>query len=121
MRFFSPAFDTKLSPGEKIVTINGRAFSPATLQRALTEAVGTDRLDLWQIHEVIYENDPALHFAKGGAVEALDDAKRQGKVRFVGFTGHKSPAIHLAGRAAAEREHCARLQTADVSGDACAP
>jgi predicted metalloprotease with PDZ domain len=37
VRFFSPAFDAKLSPGEKIVTINGRAFSPATLQQALTE------------------------------------------------------------------------------------
>jgi uncharacterized protein len=55
----------------------------------------TDHLDLWQIHEVIYENDPDLHFARGGVVEALDQAKREGKVRFVGFTGHKSPAIHL--------------------------
>lgn len=57
--------------------------------------LGTDHLDLWQIHEVIYENDPDLHFAKGGVVEALDEAKKQGKVGFVGFTGHKSPAIHL--------------------------
>lgn len=57
--------------------------------------LGTDHLDLWQIHEVIYENDPDLHFAKGGVVEALDEAKKHGKVRFVGFTGHKSPAIHL--------------------------
>lgn len=57
--------------------------------------LGTDHLDLWQIHEVIYENDPDLHFAKGGVVEALEEAKKQGKVRFVGFTGHKSPAIHL--------------------------
>jgi predicted aldo/keto reductase-like oxidoreductase len=55
----------------------------------------TDHLDLWQIHEVIYENDPDLHFAPGGVVEALDEAKRQGKVRFVGFTGHKNPSIHL--------------------------
>src|ERR1700722_14157220 len=55
----------------------------------------TDRLDLWQIHEVVYENDPDLHFARGGAVEALDEAKKQGKVRYVGFTGHKHPAIHL--------------------------
>ncbi len=55
----------------------------------------TDHLDLWQIHEVIYENDPDLHFAKGGVIEALDEAKKQGKVRFVGFTGHKNPAIHL--------------------------
>jgi len=55
----------------------------------------TDHLDLWQIHEVVYENDPERHFAKDGAVEALAEAKRQGKVRFVGFTGHKDPHIHL--------------------------
>lgn len=55
----------------------------------------TDYLDLWQIHEVIYENDPDLHFAKGGAVEALELAKKQGKVRFIGFTGHKHPSVHM--------------------------
>jgi uncharacterized protein len=55
----------------------------------------TDHVDLWQIHEVVYENDPDLHFARGGAVEALDRARRQGKVRYVGFTGHKDPHIHL--------------------------
>ena len=55
----------------------------------------TDHLDLWQIHEVIYYNDPDLIFAANGAIEALVMAKQQGKVRFVGFTGHKSPAIHL--------------------------
>jgi aryl-alcohol dehydrogenase-like predicted oxidoreductase len=55
----------------------------------------TDHLDMWQIHEVVYENDPDMIFAPGGAIEALADAKKQGKVRFVGFTGHKDPAIHL--------------------------
>lgn len=55
----------------------------------------TDYLDLWQIHEVVYDNDPELHFQAGGVIEALEEAKRQGKVRFVGFTGHKDPAIHL--------------------------
>jgi aryl-alcohol dehydrogenase-like predicted oxidoreductase len=55
----------------------------------------TDHLDLWQIHEVVYENEPDLHFMKGGVIEALDQAKREGKVRFVGFTGHKDPQIHL--------------------------
>ena len=55
----------------------------------------TDRLDLWQIHECAYYNDPDRHFARGGVVEALDRARRQGKVRFVGFTGHKDPDIHL--------------------------
>ncbi len=57
--------------------------------------LGTDHLDLWQLHEVVYETDPDLASAPGGALEALDEAKRAGKVRFVGFTGHKDPAIHL--------------------------
>jgi predicted aldo/keto reductase-like oxidoreductase len=55
----------------------------------------TDHLDLWQIHGVSFENDPDLFIRKGGAAEALEQAKKQGKVRFVGFTGHKDPAIHL--------------------------
>lgn len=55
----------------------------------------TDYLDLWQIHEVIYDDDPDRHFAPGGAAEALLEAKQQGKVRFLGFTGHKDPEIHL--------------------------
>ena len=55
----------------------------------------TDHLDLWQIHEVVYYNDPEMIFAPNGAAEALLEAKKQGKVRFIGFTGHKNPAIHL--------------------------
>jgi aryl-alcohol dehydrogenase-like predicted oxidoreductase len=55
----------------------------------------TDHLDLWQIHEVIYDNDPDLIFKTDGAAEALAQAKKEGKVRFVGFTGHKDPSIHL--------------------------
>src|SRR5262249_50058871 len=55
----------------------------------------TDRLDLWQIHECVCDNDPERHFARGGVVEALDEAKKAGKVRYVGFTGHKHSAIHL--------------------------
>ncbi len=55
----------------------------------------TDHLDLWQIHEVAFDDEPRRHFARGGAVEALDRARQQGKVRFVGFTGHKDPALHL--------------------------
>jgi aryl-alcohol dehydrogenase-like predicted oxidoreductase len=58
--------------------------------------IGTDHLDLWQIHECVYFDDPERHFASGGVVSALDRAKQQGKVRFVGFTGHKHPDIHLA-------------------------
>ncbi|MGC2638210.1 MAG: aldo/keto reductase [Acidobacteriaceae bacterium] len=55
----------------------------------------TDHLDVWQIHEVVYYNDPDLIFRPDGAIEALTAAKQQGKVRWVGFTGHKDPAIHL--------------------------
>jgi hypothetical protein len=51
----------------------------------------TDHLDLWQIHEVVYYNDPDLIFAPNGEAEALLAAKQQGKVRFIGFTGHKNP------------------------------
>jgi predicted aldo/keto reductase-like oxidoreductase len=70
----------------------------ATAMRQLEQSLRrlrTDHLDLWQIHEVVYDNDPDRHFAPGGAIEALEQAKRQGKVRFVGFTGHKDPSIHL--------------------------
>lgn len=55
----------------------------------------TDHLDVWQIHEVIYHNDPELIYAPDGVLEALTKAKEQGKVRFVGFDGHKFPSIHL--------------------------
>jgi aryl-alcohol dehydrogenase-like predicted oxidoreductase len=55
----------------------------------------TDHLDLWQVHECVYPNDPDRHFAPGGVIEALVDAKEQGLVRYVGFTGHKLPEIHL--------------------------
>jgi aryl-alcohol dehydrogenase-like predicted oxidoreductase len=58
--------------------------------------LGTDHLDLWQIHGVAFESDPRLAFAKDGVIEAMDRARKAGKVRFVGFTGHKDPALHLA-------------------------
>ncbi len=54
----------------------------------------TDHLDVWQIHGVVFDNDPDLAYRKGGVFEALDEAKRSGKTRFVGFTGHKNPDVH---------------------------
>lgn len=54
----------------------------------------TDRIDLWQFHEMVYDNDPDWVFEKGGLKAALE-AKKAGKVRFIGFTGHKDPQIHL--------------------------
>src|SRR5580704_4117708 len=56
----------------------------------------TDHLDLWQIHGVGFDNDPELFIRPGGAAEAMRKAKQQGKVRFLGFTGHKSPDMHLS-------------------------
>ncbi|MDQ4044498.1 MAG: aldo/keto reductase [Chloroflexota bacterium] len=54
----------------------------------------TDYLDLWQLHEVVWDDDPERILAPGGSLEALARAKEQGKVRFIGFTGHKSPHLH---------------------------
>jgi predicted aldo/keto reductase-like oxidoreductase len=54
----------------------------------------TDHLDLWQFHECVYDNDPDWVFEKGGIKAALE-ARQSGKVRFIGFTGHKDPRIHL--------------------------
>jgi aryl-alcohol dehydrogenase-like predicted oxidoreductase len=55
----------------------------------------TDHIDLMQIHEVIRMTDPDRVFAAGGAIEALQNARKAGKIRHIGFTGHKDPDIHL--------------------------
>lgn len=55
----------------------------------------TDRIDLMQFHENIRMEDPDRFFAPGGAVEAVMDAKKAGKIRYIGFTGHKDPLVHL--------------------------
>jgi aryl-alcohol dehydrogenase-like predicted oxidoreductase len=78
------------------VCTHGR--SAAVAMRQLEQSLRrlrTDHLDLWQIHECAYHNDPERHFAPGGVVEALQRARAQGKTRYVGFTGHKDPEIHL--------------------------
>jgi aryl-alcohol dehydrogenase-like predicted oxidoreductase len=79
------------------VCTHGRDGSLAMemLEQSLTR-LETDHLDLWQIHGVVFENDPELFIRPGGAAEALLKARDQGKVRFLGFTGHKRPEIHLA-------------------------
>ncbi len=77
--------------------IDGRTREKAAAQ--LDESLrrlGTDVVDLVQIHEVIRESDPGRVFAPGGAIEALVAARRAGKIRLIGFTGHKSPRWHLA-------------------------
>lgn len=79
------------------VCTHGRDAALATqmLEQSLRR-LQTDHLDLWQIHGVTFQNDPDLFIRKGGAAEALLKAKKDGKVRFLGFTGHKDPDIHLA-------------------------
>ena len=71
-----------------------KALAMRMLEESLRR-LGTDHLDLWQVHGVSFENDPDLFIRPGGAAEALAQAKKEGKARFCGFTGHKDPAIHL--------------------------
>lgn len=77
--------------------IDGRTKKAAAEQIDQSlKRLGTDMIDLVQIHEVIRDSDPGRCFAEGSCIEALMDAKQAGKLRFIGFTGHKDPRIHLA-------------------------
>jgi aryl-alcohol dehydrogenase-like predicted oxidoreductase len=69
------------------------AAAMAQLETSLRR-LQTDHIDLIQFHEIIRMDDPERIFAAGGALEAMVRAREQGKVSFIGFTGHKSPAIH---------------------------
>jgi predicted aldo/keto reductase-like oxidoreductase len=76
--------------------IDGRTKAAAAAQ--LNESLRrlqTERIDLLQFHEVIRDSDPDRVFARNGGMEAVLEARKAGKVRFIGFTGHKSPDIHL--------------------------
>ncbi|HXM95325.1 MAG TPA: aldo/keto reductase [Candidatus Dormibacteraeota bacterium] len=59
------------------------------------QRLDTDRVELWQFHENIRMEDPDRFFADGGAAEAMLEAKKAGKIRYLGFTGHKDPSVHL--------------------------
>ncbi len=76
--------------------IDGRTKAEAARQidESLTR-LQTDHLDLMQFHEVIRLEDPDRIFAEGGAMEAMIEAKKAGKLRYIGFTGHKDPYVHL--------------------------
>jgi len=65
------------------------------LEKSL-RALRTDYLDLWQIHQVSEMEEVEQIFAPGGAIEAFEAAKKAGKCRFMGFTGHHDPNVHLA-------------------------
>jgi predicted aldo/keto reductase-like oxidoreductase len=63
---------------------------------ASLRALKTDHVDLWQIHQVGTMDEVEQIFAPGGAIEAFEAAKKAGKCRFIGFTGHHDPKVHLA-------------------------
>ncbi len=65
------------------------------LEKSL-RALKTDHVDLWQIHQVSEMEEVHQIFAPGGAIEAFEAAKKAGKCRFIGFTGHHDPEVHLA-------------------------
>jgi predicted aldo/keto reductase-like oxidoreductase len=76
--------------------IDGRDKNTAA--RQIEQSLGrlqTDVIDLLQFHEVIRLDDPDVIFAPGGAIEAVQEAKRADKIRYIGFTGHKDPSVHL--------------------------
>jgi len=75
---------------------DGRTKAAATRQiDESLKRLQTDRIDLMQLHEVIRLEDPDRAFAPGGAIEALVEARQAGKIRYIGFTGHKDPFVHL--------------------------
>jgi aryl-alcohol dehydrogenase-like predicted oxidoreductase len=76
--------------------IDGRtkALAAKQLDESL-KRLQTDRVDLLQFHEIVRRTDPDPIFSPGGAMEAVMEAKQAGKLRFIGFTGHKDPSIHL--------------------------
>src|SRR5271168_2745330 len=76
--------------------IDGRDKSTAAAQiNESLKRLQTDHVDILQFHEVIRDSDPDRIFAAGGAIEAVLEARKAGKTRYIGFTGHKSPDIHL--------------------------
>src|SRR5437016_3709900 len=72
-----------------------RQGAEADLEKSL-RALNTDYVDLWQIHQVSTLDEVEQIFAPGGAIEAFEAAKKAGKCRFMGFTGHHDPQVHLA-------------------------
>jgi aryl-alcohol dehydrogenase-like predicted oxidoreductase len=76
--------------------IDGRTKESAARQvNESLRRLQTEHIDLMQMHEIIRLEDPDRIFAAGGAMEALVEARQAGKIRYIGFTGHKDPLVHL--------------------------
>ncbi|MDQ2899766.1 MAG: aldo/keto reductase [Acidobacteriota bacterium] len=76
----------------------------------------TDHLDIWQVHEVIHDNDPDLIFAKGGAIKALDEAKKQGKVHPFENAVARLSVRYRADAAELFRRHLQELRASGATG-----
>src|SRR6201996_1284178 len=86
--------------------IDGRTREAATKQlEESLRRLQTDHIDLLQFHEIIRPGDPEKVFAPGAGMEAIVEARKAGKVRYIGFTGHKSPDIHLKMLATADQHN----------------
>jgi aryl-alcohol dehydrogenase-like predicted oxidoreductase len=86
--------------------IDGRTKAAAAQQlEESLRRLQTDHIDLLQFHEIIRMEDPERVFAAGGGMEAVVEAKKAGKVRYIGFTGHKSPDMHLKMLETADAHH----------------
>ena len=76
--------------------LDGRTKGSAMMQiDESLKALQTDYIDLMQHHEILRFEDPDRVFAPGGAMEAVVEAQKAGKIRYIGFTGHKNPSVHL--------------------------
>jgi predicted aldo/keto reductase-like oxidoreductase len=94
--------------------IDGRTKEEAAKQIDQSlKRLQTDVIDLLQFHEVIRLEDPDRIFAEGGAMDAMLAAKKAGKVRFIGFTGHKDPLVHLRMLEVAAK-HCFRFDAVQM-------
>ncbi len=101
--------------------IDGRTKEAAALQIDQSLArLKTDHVDLMQVHEVIRDKDPAWIFGEDGAIAALREAQQAGKIKYIGFTGHKSPSIHLAMLKMA-KDHDFRFDTVQMPLNALDP
>ena len=85
---------TKCCSHQKPLPEGGKEGAMKMLEESL-ERLQTDRIDLWMLHELKGADEVAKFYGPGGTAEAFDLAKKQGKVRYLGFTGHTDPAMHL--------------------------
>jgi aryl-alcohol dehydrogenase-like predicted oxidoreductase len=99
--------------------IDGRTKPLAAQQiDACLKRLQTETIDLMQHHEVIRLEDPDRIFAEGGANEAMIEAQKAGKIRFIGFTGHKDPMVHLRMLELADKHHF-RFDAAQMPLNVC--